>query len=89
MVKRDQWTDNPDGSVSQDLEFDELLDVSPVTYSAYPATNAQASSLPASTPAAIRAKLEKRSATQTTAIVHVPIARRTIAVAAATQFVTA
>lgn len=58
-VKRDQWTDNPDGSISRRiLEFDELLDVSPVTYPAYPATSAQARSLPSSCPVELRSRLE-------------------------------
>lgn len=61
IVKRDQWTDNPDGSVTRRiLEFDELLDVSPVTYPAYPASSSQARSLPASMPAEMRARFSKR-----------------------------
>lgn len=61
VVKRDQWTDNPDGSVERRiLEFDELLDVSPVTYPAYSGTTAQARSFPASMPAEIRSRFERR-----------------------------
>ena len=60
-VKRDQWTDNPDGSVTRRiLEFDQLYDVSPVTYPAYPATSAQARRLPASMPAELRSRFKKR-----------------------------
>lgn len=65
IVKRDQWTDNPDGSVTRRiLEFDRLLDVSPVTYPAYPASSSQVSSsrraLLASCPAEMRGRLTKR-----------------------------
>lgn len=61
IVKRDQWTDNADGSITRRiLEFDQLLDVSPVTYPAYPAANSQARSLPASCPVELRKKLSKR-----------------------------
>jgi uncharacterized protein len=62
-VKRDQWTDNPDGSITRRiLEFDQLYDVSPVTYPAYPASSSEARSLPASCPAEMRSKLEARTA---------------------------
>jgi len=61
-VKRDQWTDNPDGSITRRiLEFDQLYDVSPVTFPAYPASSSEARSLPASCPAEMRSKLEKRT----------------------------
>ena len=69
VVKRDQWTDNPDGSITRRiLEFDQLLDVSPVTYPAYPAANSQASaravserrSLLATMPAEMRKRFAKR-----------------------------
>jgi uncharacterized protein len=63
VCKRDQWTDNPDGSITRRiLEFDQLYDVSPVTYPAYPASSSEARSLPASMPAELRRKLEKRDA---------------------------
>ena len=63
IVKRDQWTDNTDGTVTRRiLEFDELLDVSPVTYPAYSGTTAQARSLPSSMPAEIRSRFERRDA---------------------------
>ena len=58
ICKRDQWTDNADGTITRRiLEFDELLDVSPVTYPAYSATTAQARSLPASMPKELRSKI--------------------------------
>lgn len=61
IAKRDQWTENPDGTVTRRiLEFDQILDVSPVTYPAYPATSSSARNLPASMPAEIRSKVEKR-----------------------------
>jgi HK97 family phage prohead protease len=63
ICKRDQWTDNPDGSVTRRiLEFDQLLDVSPVTFPAYPASSSEANSLPASMPAEFRSRFEKRRA---------------------------
>jgi len=63
VCKRDQWTDNPDGSVTRRiLEFDQLLDVSPVTFPAYPASSSEANSLPASMPAEFRSRFEKRRA---------------------------
>jgi HK97 family phage prohead protease len=63
-VKRDQWTDEDGGAVSRKiLEFDELFDVSPVTFPAYPAAASQVSSLLGSMPAETRARiLTKRSA---------------------------
>lgn len=65
-TKRDQWTDNPDGSVTRRiLEFDQLYDVSPVTFPAYAASNSQAraemrSALPASMPAELRKRVVER-----------------------------
>jgi HK97 family phage prohead protease len=62
ICKRDQWTDNQDGTVTRRiLEFDEILDVSPVTYPAYSAATSQARSLPASMPAEMRSRFERRS----------------------------
>jgi HK97 family phage prohead protease len=61
IVKRDQWTDNTDGTLSRViLEFEELLDVSPVTYPANPATNSVVRSLPESMPVEMRARVEQR-----------------------------
>jgi len=61
VTLRDQWTDNADGSVTRRiLEFEELLDVSPVTYPAYVSTTSQARDLPATMPVEIRSRLEKR-----------------------------
>jgi hypothetical protein len=61
ICKRDQWTDNTDGTITRRiLEFDELLDVSPVTYPAYSATTSAVRSLPASMPKELRSKLEHR-----------------------------
>ena len=62
ITKRDQWADNADGTISRRiLEFDELLDVSPVTYPAYSATTSQARNLPTSMPKEMRSKLITRS----------------------------
>jgi HK97 family phage prohead protease len=62
ICKRDQWTENPDGTITRRiLEFEELLDVSPVTYPAYSATTSQARSLPATMPQELRSKIAKRS----------------------------
>jgi HK97 family phage prohead protease len=62
ITKRDQWTDNTDGTISRRiLEFDELLDVSPVTFPAYSATTSQARNLPTSMPKEMRSKLATRS----------------------------
>jgi uncharacterized protein len=61
ITKRDQWTENPDGTVTRRiLEFDELLDVSPVTYPAFTATSSGVRSLPESCPVELRSKLQKR-----------------------------
>jgi HK97 family phage prohead protease len=63
IVKRDQWTDEPDGSATRRiLEIEELLDISPVTYPAYVSTSSSASRIPASCPAEIRSRLEARKA---------------------------
>lgn len=62
ITKRDQWTDNADGTITRTiLEFEDLLDVSPVTYPANPATSAQSRSLPASMPKEMRSRIEKRA----------------------------
>lgn len=59
--KRDQWTDNGDGSITRRiLEFDELFDVSPVTYPAFPAASSGVRSLPESCPVEMRCRLEAR-----------------------------
>lgn len=61
VVARDQWTDNEDGTITRTiLEIDQLLDVSPVTYPAYDAANAQARSLPESMPVEFRSRIEQR-----------------------------
>ena len=61
VCKRDQWTDNADGTITRTiLEFEQLLDVSPVTYPANGATSAQARSIPATMPKELRARIEKR-----------------------------
>lgn len=66
ITKRDQWTDNPDGSVTRRiLEFDALFDVSPVTYPAFPQTSASVRSLPDSIPAEFRSRIEARRKTHT------------------------
>ena len=63
VCKRDQWTDNPNGSITRRiLEFEALWDVSPVTFPAYPASSSEARSLPASMPAELRSKCEARTA---------------------------
>lgn len=60
IVKRDQWTDMPDGSVSRRiLEIEELLDVSPVTYPFYPSATSSVRSLPQSMPAEIRTRFSQ------------------------------
>jgi len=59
ICARDQWTDEPDGSVTRRiLEFAELIDVSPVTFPAYDAATSGVRSLPASMPAEIRSRFE-------------------------------
>jgi HK97 family phage prohead protease len=65
VVARDQWTDNPDGSIIRTiLEFAELYDVSPVTYPANPSTSSQVRSLPGSMPGEMRSRLEARALTE-------------------------
>lgn len=62
ITKRDQWTENEDGTVTRRiLEFDELLDVSPVTYPANPAADSNVRSLPASMPVEMRSRFEQRN----------------------------
>lgn len=62
ICKRDQWTDNADGSVTRRiLEFEELIDVSPVTFPAFDAATAGVRSLPDSMPQEYRSRFEKRS----------------------------
>jgi hypothetical protein len=57
VCERDQWTENEDGSVTRRiLEFASLIDVSPVTWPAYLATNTQARSLPPTMPAEMRSR---------------------------------
>lgn len=61
IVARDQWTDNPDGTLSRTiLEIQELLDASIVTYPAYDAASAQVRSLPDSMPVEFRSRIEQR-----------------------------
>ena len=61
ITKRDQWTEMPDGTVQRRiLEFDTLLDVSPVTYPAYTGTTSQSRSLPSTIPAEFRSRIAKR-----------------------------
>jgi hypothetical protein len=61
ICKRDQWTDNQDGTVTRKiLEFDSLLDVSPVTYPAYTAATSGVRNLPASMPAEMRSRIARR-----------------------------
>lgn len=64
ITKRDQWTDNQDGTVSRRiLEIGELIDVSPVTWPAYNAATSQVRSLPDSMPVELRSRFEKRHET--------------------------
>lgn len=61
IVRRDQWTDLPDGSYQRRiLEIDELLDVSPVCFPAYTSASSGVRSLPGTMPVEMRSKLEKR-----------------------------
>jgi HK97 family phage prohead protease len=63
VVARDQWTDNPDGTITRRiLEIEELIDVSPVTYPFYDTAGAQVRSLPESMPAEMRSRIEQRDA---------------------------
>lgn len=69
VAKRDQWTDNPDGSVTRRiLEFDSLYDVGPVTFPAYPASSSGLRSLPSTMPAEMRARFELRRKTHTKSV---------------------
>ena len=62
ICKRDQWTDNANGTITRRiLEFEELLDVSPVTYPAFSQATAGVRSLPASMPREIRSRFEARA----------------------------
>lgn len=62
ITKRDQWTENEDGTLTRRiLEFEELLDVSPVTYPANPAADSNVRSLPDSMPAEMRSRFEQRN----------------------------
>jgi HK97 family phage prohead protease len=62
IAKRDQWTEMPDGSIQRRiLEFDELLDVSPVTYPAFVAATSGVRALPDSMPVEIRSRFEKKA----------------------------
>lgn len=66
ITKRDQWTDNADGSVSRRiLEFAELIDVSPVTFPAFDSATAGVRSLPDSMPVELRSRFEKRTTDKT------------------------
>lgn len=59
ICKRDQWTDNADGTVTRRiLEFSELIDVSPVTFPAFDNATSQARSLPDSMPIEMRSKFQ-------------------------------
>ncbi len=61
ICKRDQWTENPDGTVTRRiLEIDQLIDVSIVTFPAYPAADSGVRSLPTSMPMEMRSRFEKR-----------------------------
>ena len=65
VVLRDQWTDNADGTITRTiLEFEDLLDVSPVTYPANPAASSQVRSLPHTMPAEMRSRVEHSSEEQ-------------------------
>jgi len=62
ICKRDQWTDNSDGTVTRRiLEVEELLDVSPVTYPFYPSASSTVRSLPDSIPVEIRSRFEQNA----------------------------
>jgi hypothetical protein len=67
ITKRDQWTDNTDGTVTRRiLEFEALWDVSPVTYPAYDQASATVRSLPETMPAEMRSRFEPHNAAATT-----------------------
>lgn len=63
VVKRDQWTDEADGSVSRlILEYQDIFDVSPVSYPATDSTTSGVrSGLPSTMPAEMRSRFEKRA----------------------------
>jgi uncharacterized protein len=62
VCARDQWTDNPDGTVTRRiLEFEQLIEVSPVSFPAYPSATANVRSLPDSMPSEIRSRFESRA----------------------------
>lgn len=66
ICKRDQWTDNPDGSITRRiLEFSELLDVSPVTFPAFASASSGVRSLPDSMPVEMRSRFEGRAKAKT------------------------
>ena len=61
ITARDQWTENPDGSVTRRiLEVAELFDVSPVTFPAYGATSSSVRSIPLSCPAEFRSRIVRK-----------------------------
>lgn len=63
ICSRDQWTNNPDGTVTRRiLEFSELLDVSPVTFPAFDAATSGVRSLPSTMPVEMRSRFATRSA---------------------------
>jgi len=69
ICKRDQWTDNEDGTVTRRiLEFAELIDVSPVTFPAYDATTSGTRSLPESMPREMRSRFEHRAKDKTKSV---------------------
>ncbi len=60
---RDQWTDNPDGTVTRRiLEIEQLIDVSPVSDPAYLRRPLESRSVPDSMPAEYRSRFSKGSA---------------------------
>ena len=62
IVSRDQWTDNADGTITRRiLEFDSLIDVSPVAFPAYPEASSTVRGLPESMPTEYRSRFEKRA----------------------------
>jgi hypothetical protein len=61
-VRKDEWTDNADGSVARRiLEIEDLVDVSPVTYPAYPTASSTVRSIPESCPMEIRSRFESNT----------------------------
>jgi hypothetical protein len=62
ICARDQWTDNPDGTITRRiLEIDQLVDVSIVTYPAYDQASATVRSLPDTMPVEMRSRFERVS----------------------------